>query len=624
MELQSNNSYYKNTNNHQLKTPFKSSISSESEVIISLSNKVMNNQKLTDSERILLTSIIGKSSFVKTVKLMTDNKSKEVEKINKNLSKITSDFQKNSEKAKEIFKDQKQLDSKVFRQSAAALLLSYDERLKYSHFHTEVSKIIERGEIVKENELTKILDQHNKVSPKQPQNAGLLVFEVDKIQIFYDRSGKLIIGPSRRVQVDPIELDKSNVKVEKIKIDNTINIYKKIANNRPYNNAAPMLEFMSFFREMRQINPQLTLNEAFRAFQPSGKDMFDKYLSGDCVIISDKFKSEMDSIGLKVAVVGQYTGASWARPPIPGCNEIWNQYDIQTENIHHTALALRYSDENGNEKGYFFDPGTEVPDQYKNSNSWTSFLKDNFGKYDTPASINDVGHVSKMQFSGKTKTVIKGKENTKQILGFDLLSGNLYISSDGIKGLQGLPTNAQGRVSIDLAALKNPNQMGDYFINGQPQKLTHLEALKLIHKIAGDRFQLPPDFTDNVLTLANVMDELFSQVLLHPAETVKRFYSEVQNAANQAKFVEDRLTEAKKIPKEAMSETKKNLLNDLDNGDKKIRQKKADMENAIMNKDTDSILRLSKEIKKIHDDVINIYKQLSGDAIDFDEIEIPA
>lgn len=591
----------------------KKDIPNQSEFIKSLADKLIKGQSLTENERKQLSSIRGKNSLKKTIQLWSNSKSRKIEIINAQIKKSTSNFNVNSEKTQAILDDD-DLSSKKSQKSAAALLLSYDDRLKYSHFHSETTKIIESGNIVSEKKLHQILQHHNKVSPKQPQNAGNLVFEVGKTRIFYDKEGSLAVGLSRKNKTNPIELHSTNVNISQEKIDACIEVYRKIANNRPYNNAAPMLEFMSFFREIKKSNPNITLQDAFEAFHPSSKDMFDKYQSGDCVIISDKLKFEMAGQGIQVAVIGQYTGASWARSPIPGSNDLWREYDKRTENIHHAAVVMRYTDENGQEKGYLFDSGNEIPDEFRKSDTWKQFSNDNFGKNDTALNIVDVGHVSKAQLSGKTKLVIKGSDNQKQILGIDLLAGNLYLSSDGTKGLQGLPTNDQGRVSINLNDLKNPNAIGTYNIDGKPVKMSHLAALKLVSEITKTRFQLPDDFVDNILTLADVSEDLFANVLLPPADTLKQVYPRVQEATKQVWDVEDKFKEVNKMPKQGMSKSRQDSLKDLEDKQTEIRQKKIELENAINSKNANEAKKLTKEIGVIHGDAITIFKRLTGDA----------
>jgi len=128
-------------------------------------------------------------------------------------------------------------------------------------------------------------------------------------------------------------------------------------------------------------------------------------------------------------------------------------------------------------------------------------------------------HSLKMQMKGKYKLVTKG-EDDNQIFGVDVLRGNVYLSSEGADGLKGLPLQANGKFTMSLEDLKNPDGIGTYFINEKEEKMTHRVALEKFRSIAKERFSLPDDFVANMLDYSANIDEICEHVLLPPTKTM--------------------------------------------------------------------------------------------------------
>jgi hypothetical protein len=331
-------------------------------------------------------------------------------------------------------------------------------------------------------------------------------------------------------------------------MDGLDTIFRAVANNRPYNNWGATLEFMRYYRSCKAVNPGLTLQEALHSFEPDPVALFDKYRSGNCVVVAAKLQHELSQANVDVALIGQRTGPIWARPPVPPAPDFppldWAEYDTATESVHHAAVVLRYTDTGGAERGKFFDAGTLENEDMRPYPSWGELERMEFNRYATRQHIANPGHVLKMQMRGRTKMVVTGRESSKQILGIDLIKGNLYVNRQGMEGIAGLPLSrgedGVWRVSMEITALQRPEERAVYMVDKVPTEMTHREALDRLCVALRDRFQLPDDFATNTLTLAQNVDGMFDYILLEPCKTARATQGPVSAAAAQ-------LEKAKKI-----------------------------------------------------------------------------
>lgn len=72
-----------------------------------------------------------------------------------------------------------------------------------------------------------------------------------------------------------------------------------------YNDVAPTLELMAFWREAKKQNPSLTLKQAFAMFELKGGALVDKYHGGNCFSLAENFGGELKQRGIDSYMVGQ-------------------------------------------------------------------------------------------------------------------------------------------------------------------------------------------------------------------------------------------------------------------------------------------------------------------------------
>ena len=193
------------------------------------------------------------------------------------------------------------------------------------------------------NELQQLLDQHNKCFPNEPSKAGSIAFEIDRYKIYYNEKGYLFLAAPDRKAVEPIA---SNGPTSDAQIHHIEIVHQQLA-NVPYNNMGVVLEFMRFLRECRTTNPSLTFREAFLAFQPNSRALFEKYRSGCCVVLAGAMREQMKNEGFKtMAVLGQQSDVQWSRVPpvIFDFNYEWPAFNEATENTQHCYIVFKYSD----------------------------------------------------------------------------------------------------------------------------------------------------------------------------------------------------------------------------------------------------------------------------------------
>ncbi|MCE5315752.1 MAG: hypothetical protein LLG04_00110 [Parachlamydia sp.] len=516
--------------------------------------------------------------------------------------------------------------SDLEQKSLAELLLVYDRSLEGSYFHNKIAQIQTKKEAVTPQKLGEIIQKHNSNSPPNLKKAGMLAMEIGNFKVFYNKTGHLFVAPPERKVISAIKLSPANTNLDASRLESMRTEYRTVVRDTPYNNMGPMLDFMAHFRELMQANPAVTLKQAFNSFFPSPEQVYDKYHSGDCVILSAKIQANLQKLGVQAAVVGQYTIPDWAKPPVPdpsGSFTIWPDYDKRTENVHHCATAVRFQDQKGQEKGLVFETFTDEA-QAKGEDiaeaDWKATDRSlSYNKNDTPAHIETLGHILKMQMAGKTKVniILFGPANKKLILGIDLMHGNLFLNTSGAEGLQGLPLNANGRFSMTLQTLRNPDQLGTYSINGQQVQITHREALTRFAAAAGERYRLPPDFVTNVLTLAECEEELVRTVLLSPAATAKET---LQEAETSHRIVEQSSEQGRTYSKDKNSRGPNiaTLIETYLEGQKEIKNKFQQLQQAILDNQPEVVRARAQEIRLKGDELIQLDTTIKREIIRHD------
>lgn len=580
----------------------------ESEVISKLAEKLLTGQSLKSTEREYLTKL-SEQKVDLNEQILSMFKCREINDLSDKILKSKLPFEKTKTNFEKITKAQKTLT--ISEQKALSkLLLCYDQTLNNSYFITQASKVLESGKTLSRIEIKKLIDKHNEISPPTPKKAGFLALQVGECKVYYNKMGYLTLAPLDRKMTTPILVQKKHMNLDKSKIDEIKNMYRKVVSNKPYNNLAPMLELMGFFHEMKEQNPEITLKEAYQAFNPSVSEIYDKYQSGDCVILAGKFQDSVKGLGLELGVVGQYTGPQWAQPPVPnpsGNFQEWRAYDKQTENVHHCAAAFRYQDQNKQEKVMYFDTFTQLAmangEDIQEGENWENMKEKYIGgsSRDTSENITNVDHILKMQIAGKTKMLLSGDGKMTQLLGLDLLRGNLYLNSEGAKDLKGLPLASNGRFSISLQNLRNPQEKGIYFINGLSEQITHQEALRRFFLLAKDRFHLPDDFEEKLMILAQNEDEIINHILLSPTVTAKATLRESTAAYEMIREINTKSENFRlRIQKETdLPSEIKNLMRTYVDKQKQIEKQFNQLQQAIID-DKPEIVR--NHAKKISED----------------------
>ena len=129
------------------------------------------------------------------------------------------------------------------------------------------------------------------------------------------------------------------------------------------------------------------------------------------------------------------------------------------------------------------------------------------------------------------------------ILGIDFLRGNLYFKPmPGAESMKGLPLNKQGRVSIDIADLANPEAIGIYFIDGQKVELSHRRALRIVLERAGQEVHLPSDVEKNMIALAQNASEYVGDFLMQPIPLIKQVYPDLLAIDKLLKELKDKVS----------------------------------------------------------------------------------
>lgn len=394
-----------------------------------------------------------------------------------------------------------------------------------------------RGELI-----DLVADFNNQFLPKISK-AGIMVTPVyvfgqqegheRNLAIVYDREGYLEIqdGP-----LAPWDISCQQILTTQQK-DEMLALYTSLAGDAYYNNLGEFLEFISHFENQKAAHPGLTLEQAYASYDPDLVEVFDKYQSGTCILLSSKFNQELAKRGIQAHSLGKDGINTWSQLPIPGTahNPVkWRELSREVRGVDHTYSACIYRDEQDNERLITFDcsfdkrnPREVEEHAGKPAISGTRVYLQSKGiedSEDRPNRIIDAGTIGKARLKGRCKAVMI-KDN--MILGVDLLRGNFYINSGLASAVTGLTTNARGMVSIELEALANPDEQATYFIDGEPVQLSHREALDIILDKARAHMVLPEDTANNLIALAQNRTELIERFLSQPFSAIKANYADM-------------------------------------------------------------------------------------------------
>ncbi|MGE0669665.1 MAG: hypothetical protein AB7O89_01895 [Parachlamydiales bacterium] len=333
-------------------------------------------------------------------------------------------------------------------------------------------------------------------------------------------------------------------------------LYENLSKGTDYNNLGEMLEFMSFYRNAKTINPELTLKEAFAAYRPDLIGTFDKYRSGTCILLSNKFCEELSKKGIHAENVGRPIFNHWVTMPIPGTETTpikWMNFSDSLKGADHTDAVCHYKLTDGSDHviqfacSYEEDNADEVLAFQGNrkSSAMDQYLDSRYANDSEllPNKLVDAATIGKLRLAGRFKAMmIKGK----MTLGMDLLRGNLFINATWAKTIPGLPLNAQGMASIELRHLARPDETATYYINGKPVELTHREALRIFLGKAQSEMTIPVDMEENIITLAQNQDALFSEVFISPLPFIRTHYADLTAIGKKMKELDTIANDAQK------------------------------------------------------------------------------
>ncbi len=497
-----------------------------------LAFNLLNGNPLLDAEKAALSRCISqKLSWY--VSFPVGSYKKKLNDVRKNILKVKGDIAKAQLLIQKIAS--LSLTPHSLR-ALAKLLLIYDEALQPVFVQARVEERLNSLEENSADRLYTFIHAYNRSCLASRRLAGNLAFTVEDYRVFFTREGTLGAVLLDKKWTVPIAISKEEQNWNGQQLDEIAEVFFQIYCAAPYNSLSPMLEFMKYFREFKAENPALTLHQAYLAFDPDPVDMFNKYNSGDCVTVSAKIQAALKQRGFPSAVLGTPTRNMCTSPPIPKSSHfgVWKEYKRATESIFHCQVVAVFSDSQGDKGVAYMNPTFAYQEPLMRRKDFSLFpfnKKVQHLRTDKFEGIINLGHILKKQMSGKTSMQLLGPDfnGLEPIFGVDFLRGNIYVNRAGMKGLQGLPLNVDGYFSIQLEELRN-NVARLYFIDGQEQSLAARDALELFSAIAKERFQLPDDFAENIVTLAENERGIIKKILLAPAQTAKETYHETKSA----------------------------------------------------------------------------------------------
>ena len=439
----------------------------------------------------------------------------------------------------------KLIQSCLFREDVLTSLLS--------RFRTQYGKDPDR------NELIKLVAQCNAAAFPAVDAAGQIVVQVvvqvEYINERFDTPGRLTVKYNREGFLEITEgplavLDtRFTQKLTKAQIVEMNALYDRLSKDTPFNNLGEMLEFINYFNQQRMVKPELTLKQALASYNPNLPQIFDKYRSGTCVMLSAKVCHEFANRGIQAQMMSTFALNPWSSLPIPG-KEVelpWIAFSKELQGVDHTDAVCFYTSEELSEEILRFrcsyekdledEVITYIPAPRKGALAKLLF---DIGDNDLPNRVIDIGKTGKTRLIGQYKALIKKDD---MILGIDFLRGNLYFKpTPGPDALKGLPLNEKGIVSIELSDLANPQAKGFYFINGARVELSHREALRIILARAGHEVHLPAGTEENLILVAQNAPALMADFFIQPLPLIQQAHKDLVAIDKQLKNLEGKIS----------------------------------------------------------------------------------
>lgn len=460
----------------------------------------------------------------------------------------------------------------------ANLILS-TEKLHHSFSHIIQSYTSMKTETPNPSDLAKIIDLQNTYGLPRKDLAGVTYAQIGCQRIYYDVDGKLQMG----TQMDRISRSTESIIQGPIlhmeQLQHIAQIYESNAVSRPFNNAIPLLEFMNFYKNCQKANKRLTLSEAYASFRPDPLEMFQKYKGGNCVIVSAQIRSELCTSGYQNFQVSTSSENLATSLPIVSIDDElgipWMEHLKVAKNIAHVETIIPFQTADGKHCAIALTTGLQGRNDIE-SISCTSkegikqYLEEKYDKEGT-SPIESLDTILKKRLSGSYKLIIKEPGNPNSIFGIDLLQGNIFLSSEAMRGLEAqLPLSNTGKVSIPLEGLANGTK-GIYTVRGAEKNVLHAVAFaSVIEKIQG-RFQLPEDIKENILTLAKKLPAYFDEIAMKPLALIKKHLRQIEdvNRLYHAIYEDSSARDLAPDAFTALQDALKNIHRALDDNDEK-------------------------------------------------------
>lgn len=536
-----------------------SSLETTQDQLISIFDKVTHGIGLSKIEQSLLrssaaaTPSLSERAWACFLTPSDDSSVQGIEALSQRILKKDAPIDKVSSQALQRFQSCQQPS---IRETAAFAKLINSYLAREDIFPSVLSKFqSEKGRNPTRKELIDLVAKYNKAAASHIEYAGQVVAEIGYFNDRLDQEGLLAV---RYNAEGLLEITEGPVAPLDTRFQQTLaesqiiemkGLYESLSKDTPYNNLGELLEFIKYFNELKKNNSEVTLRQAFASYHPDLSQIFDEYHSGTCTLLSSKFSDELAKRGVTAQIMSTLALNPWTSLPIPGKEvEIrWQPLTQELKGVEHSDVVCFFKDEKGAEKILRFRCSFDKEEQdevkeYKSTrkDSALKILSFETGDTEVPDRVIDNSLIGKTRLLGRHKALIKKDD---MILGIDFLRGNLYFKPmPGSESMKGLPLNQQGRVSIDIADIANPEAIGIYFINGQKVEISHRMALRIVLEKAGEHVHLPSDVEENMIALAQNGSEFVNDFLMQPMPLMKQVFPDLLGIDKRLKELNGKIT----------------------------------------------------------------------------------
>lgn len=316
-----------------------------------------------------------------------------------------------------------------------------------------------------------------------------------------------------------------NVGLTQDQVDLIRDVFDDVMGKVVYDSTAAPMELIERARAAGPTAPG-DLRSLFATLALSSNDLAGGIKPADCVGMAEHVKRRLAANGIGCHVIGTTGGNYLNQIPDPSktgnARVAWQQAKNYAV-FSHASVVVPYSDAHGNTKAIHIETGMGPdPKHFKAFDTMAEADQSLAGKsYDTSQSV-DPKDLAKKHIRCKWRMYLAGDETQGTKAFIDLAEGSIWLSGFKDTDPQQLGETFGGTKLNFEEMLSKPTETINLTIKGAQVPKTKLDAVTLFFTLVQREFGLPTGWVQNMLYLAQHIQQFRQEVLLDPIDTIAR------------------------------------------------------------------------------------------------------